>query len=127
MLLFDLYALDNNYALRNPACPSLWLYVTQSEPGADPGLTVRGCLGYLQGAVTPIDAVVSAATGVTGSRRFCWPVTRSRGFLWLVTGLDGRAVTIEDIYIRPAPATAHARRYAQTYVSSRPDRSIGNR
>ena len=38
-------------------------------------------------------------------------------------GLNGRAVPI-DIYIRPAPATAHARRYAQTYihVSSRPDR-----
>ena len=28
-------------------------------------------------------------------------------------GLDGRAV-MHDIYIRPAPATAHARRYAQT-------------
>ena len=28
-------------------------------------------------------------------------------------GLNGRAV-MHDIYIRPAPATAHARRYAQT-------------
>ena len=73
-----------------------------------------------QGAVTPIDAVVSAATGVTGSRRFCWPVTRSRGggVLWMVTDqvffVDGHRVTevvrslkiIDYYFLLPAPAFA---------------------